>query len=63
MFQLVKRATALWLHTNNFNRKGFKWSPAWNLTDFYSNWKTAGQAKVKKAHSRLIKKRSGKMQN
>lgn len=28
----VKQATALWLHLNNFNRKGFKCSQAWNLT-------------------------------
>jgi len=32
IFRLVKQATALWLHLNNFNRKGFKWGQAWNLT-------------------------------
>jgi flagellar basal body rod protein FlgG len=27
-----KQATALWLHLNNLNTKGFKWSQAWKLT-------------------------------
>ena len=32
MFWVVKQATALWLHLNNFKRKEFKCSQAWNLT-------------------------------
>jgi hypothetical protein len=52
MYQLVKQATAIWLHPSNFNREdGFKWSQAWHLTIRLQQQlesSRAGRAKVKK---------------